>query len=387
MSETHPYLITDENADGKMLSPLALKDKLFQEEWLQELLFKHPSILPLSQLDEAYSPPIAIGREIASIDNLFISPNGLLTIVETKLWRNPEAHRTVVAQILDYAQTLATWSYDKLDELVKSYIGKRFGKPKSIYQLVKAKAPSHEMTEIEFEQRVQDGLTNARFALLVVGDKIYPAATQLAEVIQSAPHLQFTLGFVELRCFRLEKEKDWPLVVVPSIVARTKETTRAVVRVIYEEKKPEIKVDTIDVDNPATGFTSFPVFLASLPSNFSDIFRTYIESWMKAGYTVYWGKVGFSLRIPWKGKKVTVFGAYPKEAYFIREKLVKQNDLTMDEYQEYHKTLMESRTIASAYASGKTSVKCEQLSEEELRLLLDATDKLAKAWFEAQKGA
>ena len=388
MAEAHPYLITDENAEGNMLIPLTLKDRLFQEEWLQELLFKHPSILPLSKLDEAYSPTISIGREIANIDNLFISPNGLLTIVETKLWRNPEAHRTVVAQVLNYAQTLATWSYYKLDEMVKSYIGKRFGKPKSIYQFVKAKAPTLEMTEIEFEQRVQDGLTNGRFVLLIVGDKIYPAATQLAEVIQSAPHLQFTLGFVELRCFRLEKDMDWPLVVVPSIVARMKEITRAVVKVVYEEKqKPEIEVSAIEEEKSKTGFTSLPEFIASLPSNVSDLFSTYIESWIKAGYTVYWGKVGFSLRIPWKGKKVTVFDAYPKDVAIFQEKRIKQDDLTLNEYHEYRKTLMESPTIASAFAAGRRYIKYEQMSEEELRLLLDTTDKLAKAWFEAQKRA
>lgn len=386
MAKANPYLITDENAEGNMLIPLALKDKLFQEGWLQELLFKHPSILPLSQLDEAYSPPISLGREIAGIDNLFISPNGLLTIVETKLWRNPEAHRTVVAQILDYAQALTTWSYDRLDDMVKTYIGRCLGKQKSIYQLVKAKAPTLEMTEIEFEQRVQDGLTNARFTLLIVGDKIYPAATQLAEVIQSAPHLQFTLGFVELRCFRLEKDNDWPLVVVPSIVARTRETTRAVVKVIYEEKKPEIQVNTIEEEKSTTGFTSISEFIASLPSNVSDIFRTYIESWIAAGYIVTWGKVGITLRIPWKGKRVNVFEAYPEYgASIIQEKRIRQDDLTMDEYQEYRKKLMESPTMASAFAAGRRYIKYDQMSEEEWRLLLDATDKLTKAWFEVQK--
>jgi hypothetical protein len=54
--------------------------------------------------------------------------------------------------------------------------------------------------EIEFEQVVQDGSSNGRCALLIVADRIFPGATQLANVIQSAPHLQFTLAFVELHC-------------------------------------------------------------------------------------------------------------------------------------------------------------------------------------------
>jgi hypothetical protein len=385
MSELTPYIIKDKDAAGNSLSPLSIKENLFQENWLQELLFKHPSILPLGEIDVGYSPAISIGREIANIDNLFISPNGLITIVETKLWRNPEAHRTVVAQILDYAKTLSTWDYSKLDEAVKTDLGRRLGKPKSIYELVKTKKPSLEMNEIEFKQRVEDGLNDAKFALLVVGDKIYPAATQLAEVIQSAPHLQFTLGFVELRCYKLEKDMDWPLVVIPRIVAKTKETTRAVIKVIYEKKKPEIEVSTIEEEKSRAGYTSPPEFLASLPSDISEIFRLYIERWIKAGYTVYWGKVGFSLRIPWKGKLVTVFDAYPEYASILQEKRVKYNDLTNEEYQSYRNELMECPALAIVFSSGKTYIRYEQISQEELRLLLESTDKVVKAWFERQK--
>jgi hypothetical protein len=53
--------------------------------------------------------------------------------VETKLWRNPEAHRTVVAQILEYAKNLTSWDYDSVDKAVKAYMTKRYGQPKSIY--------------------------------------------------------------------------------------------------------------------------------------------------------------------------------------------------------------------------------------------------------------
>src|SRR5437762_12336259 len=110
-----PYLIHGTDAAGEVLHGLSPADKNFPEEWLQELLYRHSSILPVGLIDEAFAPAIPIGREIAAIDNLFISPKGLLTIVETKLWRNPEAHRTVVAQILEYAHTLETWHYGDLD--------------------------------------------------------------------------------------------------------------------------------------------------------------------------------------------------------------------------------------------------------------------------------
>lgn len=38
------------------------------------------------------------------IDALFVTPSGRLVTVAAKLWRNPEAPRTVIAQVLNYAK-------------------------------------------------------------------------------------------------------------------------------------------------------------------------------------------------------------------------------------------------------------------------------------------
>jgi hypothetical protein len=73
-----PYMVASEDSEGQELYGLLPQENVFQEEWLQELLYKHPSLLPLQLFDEAFSPAIPIGREIASIDNLFISPKGVL---------------------------------------------------------------------------------------------------------------------------------------------------------------------------------------------------------------------------------------------------------------------------------------------------------------------
>ena len=45
------------------------------------------------------------------IDNLFITPRGDIVLVETKLWRNPQARREVIAQALDYVAALMTMDY------------------------------------------------------------------------------------------------------------------------------------------------------------------------------------------------------------------------------------------------------------------------------------
>ena len=92
------------------------------EAWLQSLIFEHPEVLPVAYFDEVYSPAIPVGREIETssgyIDNLYVSPRGGIIIVETKLWSNPEKHRTVVAQIIDYAKELSKWNYDQLNAAI-----------------------------------------------------------------------------------------------------------------------------------------------------------------------------------------------------------------------------------------------------------------------------
>lgn len=381
MDDINPYLINDDKASGLELTRLPVYVKSFQEDWLQELLFKYPRILPVQHLDEAFFPLVSIGREIENIDNLFISPAGLITVVETKLWRNPEAHRTVVAQILDYARTLSNYTYDKLDRQVSTYMTNRYNEPLNIYTCIKKAGHNIDANPIEFQAKVQEGLNNGRFILLIVGDKIFPEATQLAEIIQSAPHLQFFMGFVELHCFKLQEDKNWPLIVVPHFVAETNEITRAVVRVVYDPKTPpEIMVETpaeAVVSGSGRGKTNLTVFAASLPSNIQDIFKSYLDNWLAAGYNIYWGKVGFSLRIKWKGALISIYYAYPDSTSIITEKMARQYDLPGEIYKKYKNELIKSHILGNLLTIGKMYISYNQMTVEDTIQLLNSTDTLA----------
>ncbi|MCK4999373.1 MAG: hypothetical protein KAS23_07555 [Anaerohalosphaera sp.] len=379
MSDTQPYLIQDVEASGRKLSQLPAKKKAFSEDWLQQLLHKHTDILPLDDFGEGFTPAISIGREIANIDNLFVSPSGLITIVETKLWRNPEGHRTVVAQILDYAKTLSKWTYQELDKAVQKCSERMDGKPKKLYQFVMNKLDGEGIDEIEFQEKVQQTLETGKFALLIVGDRIHPSATQLAEIIQSAPHMQYSLAFVELNCYRLEKKSDWPLVVVPTIVQKTKEVTRAVVKVVYEEKKPEIDVVTPKEKITSTGRTNESEFLAFLPSELKDLFESHISNWTEIGYTIYWGTVGFSLRLNFKGKLRTIFEAYPDSLAIYQEKRLAKDMLPQESYAEYKSQLLNSSVIGSAYANERRYLNYKDLSKDDIELVIRSTDSWVKA--------
>src|SRR3712207_2011330 len=92
------------------------------EAWLRDLLFANPELLPIKDIDSSFGPLLPLWRELRTeagpLDIAFISPSGRLTLVECKLWRNPEARRKVVAQVLDYARSISRWSYSDLQRQV-----------------------------------------------------------------------------------------------------------------------------------------------------------------------------------------------------------------------------------------------------------------------------
>ncbi len=94
----------------------------YDEAWLQHLIMREPSLLPVDQIEPAFTSlvPICIELPMRSgyLDNLLVTPAGDLALVECKLWRNLEARREVIAQIIDYAKDMSAWTYDTLQEAI-----------------------------------------------------------------------------------------------------------------------------------------------------------------------------------------------------------------------------------------------------------------------------
>ena len=92
---------------------------LFAESGLRDLLAARAVALPVRHFDPVFASPVCLGTEfpvpsVGRVDALFLSPSGYLTIVETKLWQNPEARREVVAQIIDCAYPVDSEAYSIL---------------------------------------------------------------------------------------------------------------------------------------------------------------------------------------------------------------------------------------------------------------------------------
>jgi len=227
--------------DGKHeeLERISFTDSQIREGWLQNALNESPDILPVSKLDSSFAPLVSLGREILNIDNLFVSPSGRITLVETKLWRNPESTRIAIAQIMDYAQRLRELSYEDLEEKARSARDSTLSSTQTIHELVSEKYPDETEDEADFIDSASKTLRSARFLLLIVGDGIKENLEGMVDLLQTQPQMLFTLGLVQLQVYEHKPTKG--RLIVPQIVAHSTEIVRAVVKV-RAEGKAEVSV-------------------------------------------------------------------------------------------------------------------------------------------------
>jgi hypothetical protein len=204
----------------------------YDEAWLQRLIMRHPNLLPIDQLEPALVPLIPVCTELPTpsgyIDNLFVTPNGGLILAECKLWRNPEARREVVAQIIDYAKDVSRWTYESLETAINKASTAQVSETPDrlrLYDLVKLEP---EMEEDKFVDSVSRNLKRGRFLLLIVGDGIQEGVESMADFLQQHAGLHFTLGLVSLGIFELPNRQ---FLVQPRIVARTTNIDRGIVTI------------------------------------------------------------------------------------------------------------------------------------------------------------
>lgn len=203
-----------------------------REHPLRDLLHDLPGLLPVHEIEPEIGRVAAVAKELhlpgsGTLDLLLVGEHGRLVVVECKLWRNPQARREVVGQILDYASALRGYAYEDLQSAVSA----RLGRPGDVlYEL--ARAAGSQMSEAAFVDRVSRDLAAGRFLLLVVGDGITEGAQRLGEFLRTQPGLSFEFGLVEMAEYRFHD----PLlgaerrIVQPRVLARTAVIERHVIR-------------------------------------------------------------------------------------------------------------------------------------------------------------
>jgi hypothetical protein len=326
-----PYFISETNSF--QLERIPLNEKHFQENWLQKIIHKNPQILPIDDIESGFAHLISLGREISTsvgyIDNLYISPNGYLTIVETKLWRNPESKREVVGQIIDYAKELTNWNFTKLNDGVKKSSQLYNNNSKGIIELIKDFENIEEHEEYKIIDNIERNLKRGRFLLLIVGDGIRESVEEMVDFLSNTPQIQFTLGLVELQFYK-NPNVEGELIAIPNLITRTREITRAIVK-IENSTNGNVTIETDFIEEkvkPITARTTITEddFFEQLQQNTdyeSAEFAKHILATVKEkGYFVEWRQGAFVAKIldpNGSGSKITLFVTDRKGLFYLMQ--------------------------------------------------------------------
>ncbi|MEM9948340.1 MAG: hypothetical protein AAF810_20090 [Cyanobacteria bacterium P01_D01_bin.36] len=264
MAQRTGIIEIDENGKHAMLPRVQLteRDKKvgYDEAFIENILFEHPEILPISEIDATYQNPVSVCTQLSTeagiLDVLYITPTGRLVILEAKLWRNPEAKRKVIAQLLDYAAALARWSYEDLERQVTRRVGEREG---SLFRMVCSDQDDH--AEANFVDEVSRSLRLGRFLLLICGDGIREGLSGIADFLENHTTLDFTFGLIEVGIFDGGGGRQ---IIYPRVLSRSVTLRRLVIR---NEVTGTLIEDETDEDT------------SELPREYSDRERLLLSFW------------------------------------------------------------------------------------------------------------
>jgi len=299
-------------------------EKLLNEAWLQDLIRKQPDVLPVSDIEAIFDPPISIGKEVSTnsgiIDNLFISPEGYLTLVETKLWRNPQSTREVVGQIIDYAKDISNWSFEELDGKVREYNRTYEENNNGIVETIFSKSGSF-FSEANLIDLIYKNMKKGRFLLIIVGDGIKESVEEMVDYLNKNPSMLFTLALVELQVFKFSQGD---FIVIPQVVTRTQEITRAVVKIEgVNVEKVQIELDTgEETKKPKRRKIDEDEFFEQLKKEKVnvDFVKSVFEDMENLGCKIQWRSQSAMVRLKdplGRKQKLTIFGITVSGKVFV----------------------------------------------------------------------
>lgn len=221
----------------------------FKEELLRDLIAASPDVLPIRQYLPSTTALFSLGREVpldlgglhGRIDNLLVTNDGYFVIVETKLYRNPEGIRDVVAQTLQYGMAIGQLHISELEGRIKVSEFPDLNRDESIRECVSRLAAKQNKSGLladDFEEALERHLRRGEILMLIASDQIHVSVERVTHWLnKDGNSTPFKFGLVELKIFTNGSER----LVVPRTVLKTREISRHVVVV---DIRPKIAVDT-----------------------------------------------------------------------------------------------------------------------------------------------
>lgn len=196
------------------------KIKFTEEGKLQDYLEEYPSLIPMAEIMEGASDLLCIGREVGvpsgAIDLLFIDRDGLLTIVETKLVKNPEIRREVIGQIVEYASYISQWTADDLYRIANEYFSKSDKVPSdykgSTLDRVMEKLGGDEFSDEDFRSNIWQNLKDGKMRLIIAVDELIEPLRVTVTFLNS--YSKFDILLLQVSSFEESKSRK---VLIPSL--------------------------------------------------------------------------------------------------------------------------------------------------------------------------
>lgn len=210
-------------------SELAHRDSERDEKWLQETLYAHSELVPITEVNPGATRFIPVCRELAIpkpggavfLDLFGLTPEGQLVLIECKLWRNPQARREVIAQALEYASLLRRWSYSDLTVRLQSKLDTKCANP--LFDVLADAGGT--LTETDLHDRVARSLRVGDFIVIIAGDGIREDVQAITDHLNQNSSMAAHLALVE---FQIWESGDGETVIIPHVPMRTEVLTHRV---------------------------------------------------------------------------------------------------------------------------------------------------------------
>ena len=270
---------------------IALEETSYATEAvLQLLLAKYPDLIPGDQIDpENPRRWLFVAREMGvpggadeggrwSLDHLFLDQEGIPTFVECKRASDTRARREVVAQMLDYAANgIEYWKMDQLRQVAAETAQNRGSSLDS--DIASMLGENEDEADVEaYWENVENNLRNRRVRLVFVSDSTPKELRRLVEFLNEEMANVEVLA-VEIKQFQTEGGQSQKAL-VPRVVGLT-ETARSTKGASTKSKRPTTREEFLAKCSPETG----------------QFFVRVLDRAEERGHIIYWGTLGFSVRV------------------------------------------------------------------------------------------
>lgn len=294
------------------------------------------------------------------IDILLIGSNAEIILIETKLLKNSDSTRTVVAQIIDYIKAFGN---ETLDAFFKKVEGASNTFIKN-YQ-----------RNSNFSALLDKNIKTGNYTVIVVGDHVHPNVLGMIESIQAAPHLAFQIYLLELDSYALNAEE---ILITPKLVANTVEVERSVIRIEIDAPHKGYKIIAEAPDKKGKGskpILSWEEYLQNITvDEFTPIIASFRKKWVAdIDDSINLGQVGFSAGAFLKGKRIPLQFVYDSKIELFSAKMRNSYDIPEALYNKYVDEFKQSDRLYDKYvASNKVVIRFEDIDVEELKCILSA---------------